>query len=388
MPFAVHQILISNEFGGLEEIALRLAVEVRKTTAARSEVWLPGEGKTWERAAAMKLSTNKVDAVGSLSKSWLRAGLSNGSFAFQLRKHPRGIAHIHTPFAYRALRHGLRWAGVRTVVHVHLEYGQEMLRWSLRNPPDAIITCATFLEQQVRNALPSHAQETQTIRAIPNSFDSNRFYPGDRQQAKRMLRTDPNCPVLLMLANLAPHKGQETTIRAVAELAKQGIKVQCWLAGAERSPGTNYEHSLRKLCQELDVIEHVNFLGFCTHTAELLRAADLLLLPSTCEGLPLTILEAQASGVPVLAAPTAGIPEVIQDGVTGCLIEATDHHAYANRIRHLLQDSQSYARIASKAREHCLQNHNWPQYWDRVRNVYDLVARECQSKPAIELPLH
>ncbi|MEZ6074777.1 MAG: hypothetical protein R3C56_03600 [Pirellulaceae bacterium] len=68
-----------------------------------------------------------------------------------------------------------------------------------RNPPDAIITCATFLEQQVRNALPSHAQETQTIRAIPNSFDSNRFYPGDRQQAKRMLRTDPNCPVLLML---------------------------------------------------------------------------------------------------------------------------------------------------------------------------------------------
>jgi glycosyltransferase involved in cell wall biosynthesis len=383
VSITVHQIMISNEFGGLEEIALRLAVEVEKETAARSQIWLPGEGRTWKRAAAMRLSTNSYDAPGSLSKSWWRASMSNGSFALQLRKHQPGIAHLHTPYAFRALRHGLRWAGVPTVVHVQLEYGQEMLRWAFEDPPDAIITCARFLEQQVRNALPVHARATQIIRAIPNSFDSSRFYPGDKRRAKQLVQAPADRPLLLMLANLAPHKGQETAIRAVAHLATQGIDVQCWLAGVERLPGTNYESRLRRLCQELNIAKQVRFIGFCSHPAELLRAADLMLLPSTCEGLPLTILEAQASGVPVLAAPTAGIPEAIEDGVTGCLIDATDYQAYANRIRHLLWDHETYALIAHNAREHCLQNHNWSQYWDQVRNVYDLVAKDCRSKLAV-----
>ena len=66
--------------------------------------------------------------------------------------------------------------------------------------------------------------------------------------------------------------------------------------------------------------------------SDLLRAADFFLLPSTHEGLPLSILEAQASGVPVLAAPTAGVPEVVTDGETGFLVPIRSSAALAEKI--------------------------------------------------------
>ena len=143
-------------------------------------------------------------------------------------------------------------------------------------------------------------------------------------------------PLVLMVANLAPHKGQETAIRAMAILKKAGINVACWLAGVERRGEGDYTTRLQELCNELGVADRIRFLGHREDVPDLLRAADIFLLPSTSEGLPLSVLEAQATKVPVLAAPTAGIPEVITDGETGFLIPAEDAVGYAQRIESLL----------------------------------------------------
>src|SRR5262249_48318367 len=152
--------------------------------------------------------------------------------------------------------------------------------------------------------------------AVPNTVDTARFFPGDRQEAKAKVGAPP-LPLVLMLANLAPHKGQETAVRAVAELKRRGIDVACWLAGEERGGGDAFTVRLRGLIAELGLADRVRLLGFRGDAPELLRAADFFLLPSTHEGLPLTVLEAQASKVPVLASATAGIPEAVQDGETG-----------------------------------------------------------------------
>ena len=87
--------------------------------------------------------------------------------------------------------------------------------------------------------------------------------------------------------------------------------------------------------------ECVRLLGQRDDANVLLRAADFFLLPSTNEGLPLSILEAQATKVPVLAAPTAGIPEIVRDAETGFLIPATDAPGYAHRIRVFARESRA-----------------------------------------------
>jgi glycosyltransferase involved in cell wall biosynthesis len=98
-------------------------------------------------------------------------------------------------------------------------------------------------------------------------------------------------------------------------------------------------------------------------------------LPSTSEGLPLTLLESQACKVPVIAAPTAGIPEIIVDGETGFLVPASDDAGYAARIELLLQQPVLYERIASAAAHYCRQNHSWDSYHTKISELYsDVLA--------------
>jgi len=178
-----------------------------------------------------------------------------------------------------------------------------------------IITCARFLVDQVRNALPDHLQRTQSIVAVPNAVDMDRFHPEDKDLAKQKVGAPRNIPLILLVANLAPHKGHkghETAIRAVAILKERGVNAWLWFAGIERGDSLEYTERLKTLCGELGVAGRVRFLGQRSDVPELLRAADFFLLPSTSVGLPLSILEAQASKVPVIAAPTAGIPEIIR----------------------------------------------------------------------------
>src|SRR5207249_10272590 len=121
------------------------------------------------------------------------------------------------------------------------------------------------------------------------------------------------------------------------------------LAGVERQSWGSYTTRLQTLCNDLGVVDRIHFLGQREDIPDLLRAADILILPSTNEGLPLSVLEAQATKVPVLAAPTAGIPEVIADGETGFLIAADDAAGYANRMEELLRYPDLRQRITEKA---------------------------------------
>jgi glycosyltransferase involved in cell wall biosynthesis len=173
-----------------------------------------------------------------------------------------------------------------------------------------------------------------------------------------------------MLANLAPHKGQEVAIRAIATLKAGGLDVALWLAGTERGGGQGYTHRLYSLACELGVAAQVRFLGHRDDAPDLLRAADLFLLPSTREGMPLSILEAQASKVPVLAAPTTGIPEIVTDGQTGFLIAPLDANAYADRMKLLLSHPDLARRITSCAYSQITSAHAANIYLQRILALY------------------
>jgi glycosyltransferase involved in cell wall biosynthesis len=220
---------------------------------------------------------------------------------------------------------------------------------------------------------------------VPNAVDTERFTPADdRQAARKKVGAPPATPLILMLANLSPHKGQETAVRAVAELKRQGVDVVCWLAGEERGGTSVFTEQLRRLIEELGVADRVQLLGFRRDAADLLRAADFFLLPSTCEGLPLTVLEAQATRVPVLAAPTAGIPEVVRDGETGFLLAAGDATGYAARLKALLDDPGLARRVAGQAFQHTTQHYNWRSYCTTIWDLYQelLLRRHARPSPS------
>jgi len=383
MDLSYHHVLDSAELGGAGLTALRLAKALRFRTP-RCRLWMPGDGPMRRMVQEAGLTSDEYPA-NLLSYGKLQSAVTNWKFGNTLRRHGPGIIHFHAVVHYGALQLGSRLSGLEQVVHVQLEEEQTGLRWAFRHPPDMIITCAKYLVDYVRRSLAEKYQERQRIVAVPNSVDANEFFPGDKEEAKRRMGTATGVPLILVLANLFPHKGQETAIRAVAELKKRGIDIACWLAGVEGGGGGAYTNKLRALIRELRVDERVRLLGYRDDAPELLRAADFFLLPSTREGLPISLLEAQASKVPVLAAPTAGIPEAVADGETGFLIAAENYVGYADCIQTLLTNRDLYQRVAENGYEQVRREYDWNIYCERIWGLYcELVAMSFfrAGKPA------
>lgn len=365
----VHQMLVSKELGGAGLIGIHLANFLR-TQRQEYCIWIPGEGAALNKIRQLGLKFNKYDDSCVFSASKIKVAIGNWKIWRTFNSYSPGIFHVYSPYHYKALQKGLKILGLKTVVHIQLQEEEEGLRWALKSPPDVILTCAHTLVEYVRHTLPERYQKHQRIISIPNAVDVERFYPGDKATAKQRVGAPNNIPLVLMVANLASHKGQETAIRATAILKRIGVDIGCWLAGVERQGAGDYTTRLHILCSELGVADRVRFLGHREDVPDLLRAADVFLLPSTSEGLPLSVLEAQATQVPVLAAPTAGIPEVITDGETGFLIPAEDAAGYAYRIKSLLSQPEVSHSIREEAYVRVIKEHNWQRYCKNIASIY------------------
>lgn len=375
--YSFHQVLNSHELGGAGLIALGLAKFIH-TQGSQCHIWVPADGAMRQKAEEAELP-HHLYSNSAASTQKIAAAVANGSFGYQLRRLGRGIVHVHSPAYYGALRVGLRIAGVSRVVHVHLEETGPGIGWAFKDPPEVIVTCARYMVDEVRQSLPESCRERQRIEAIPNAVDVETFFPSEKAAAKARLGAPLDRPLVIMLANLAPHKGQKTAIKTAALLKKQGIHIECWLAGQERQGGTSFTSELRALIAECGVQDRVKLLGYRDDSAELLRAADFFLLPSTHEGLPVSILEAQASEVPVLAAPTPGASEIIEDAATGFLIPHDRVEKYAEVVASLLANRDSHRRVAENAHAKVKRDFTWRGYCQKIWQLYgDLL--DAQKK--------
>ena len=378
--WSYHQFLISRELGGEGLIGLHVAEYLGRNKLS-SHVWVPGCGLAEREARRLGLAVSQYCIEAAQSRWRLHAAWGNWRVGRSLQRAGAGLVHVHGVLYYGMLRWGLKLSGLKRVVHVHIEEHPKGLRWAFCSPPELIITCARFLIDHVRVALPPERQDGQRIVAVPNAVDTDRFHPRNKAQAKNAVGA-PRIPLVLMLANLAPHKGQEVAVRTVALLKQRGIDLACWLAGVERGDEGAFTARLRSLIEELAVTDRVRILGQRSDAPELLRAADYFLLPSTHEGLPLSVLEAQASKVPVLAAPTAGIPEVVRDGETGFLIAADDAVGYADRLQTLLACPELSLRVAEAAHAQIVAGYNWPAYCRRIQELYQEVLNSDGVSPS------
>lgn len=158
---------------------------------------------------------------------------------------------------------------------------------------------------------------------------------------------------ILVPGSLLATKGQHTVIHAVRLLKKKyGInrKFKIWLAG-DKGVGdiSGYSQHLKSLVHDHGLDEEVEFLGWRDDIEELMRRADLVVLPTHTEGLPLAIQEAIFLRVPVVTTPVGGIPDLISDGVTGHLVGVEDEEALAFRIRQVISLPNECQRMAHRA---------------------------------------
>ena len=213
------------------------------------------------------------------------------------------------------------------------------------------------------------------ILVIPNAVDHRRFAPRD-DPALRLRYAHPDEKLVIHISNFRPVKRAEDVIRVFAKLNEAvGARLLMIGDGPERPRAI-------ELASALGVSGRVSFLGSFPRVEALLGVSDLFVLPSATESFGLAALEAMASGVPVVASRTGGIPEVVVSGEQGFLCEVGDTDAMAEAAIRLLSDEALHARMARAARERAMREFSEARIVPRYEEAYALALSRREASGA------
>lgn len=274
--------------------------------------------------------------------------------------------------------------GKPTVVHVHdcLPAGKaSSLALHAVSRTDALIANSAYTGATLgRYSAGAHI--------IHYAIDTSPFESGlDPETARARLGLRGDGPVLAVVAQITPWKAQDDAITIAARLRPSLPGLQLLLVGSAKFTGaaTRYDNlgylaDLERQVAELDLADLVHFLGQRDDVPAILKATDLLLLPSWEEPFGLAIIEAMAAEVPVAATDVGGPPEIVEDGRTGLLLPPRDPDAWAAAILPLLRDRDALYRMGTEGPESVRSRFGVNRHVEQIHDVYmTVLARRSLS---------
>lgn len=177
----------------------------------------------------------------------------------------------------------------------------------------------------------------------------------------------------ITIARLVEKKGVEYGIRAVAKLAKEFPQLEYQIVG-----DGCLKNELQRLIQELNITDKVKLLGWKQQQeiAELLAQAHIFMAPSVTskngdrEGIPVSLMEAMACGMPILSTMHSGIPELVEDGKSGFLVAERDADALAEKLKYLVQNPEIWREMGTAGRECVEKYYNIKRLNSQLVDIY------------------
>jgi len=187
-----------------------------------------------------------------------------------------------------------------------------------------------------------------------------------RENLRAVLGLPPHALLVGIIGRLHPQKGHRVLLEAATHVVARDWQVYFILIG-----DGPLRHSLEAIAREQGLAGRVHFLGTRHDIPQLLAAMDLFVLSSFWEGMPNAVLEAMATGLPVVATAVGGTPEVVVDGVTGLLVPPRDPVALAQAIERLLADPELRHRMGQAGRERVEQHFSVEQMVRKTEALYE-----------------
>lgn len=271
---------------------------------------------------------------------------------------PRAVVTHHIgPLLYGGL--AARLAGVPIIVHVEHDVWhyaranhRRLARLAALLVRPQVVAVSQTVAVAMRDLMPGVH-----VSVIPNAVDTDRFAPGDRMAARQRLGLPLEAPIIGVAGRLEEVKGQDVLLRAVAALP-QAVLV---LAG----DGTQAPE-LKQLAVSLGMAERVVFLGYRADMDTIYPAFDVVALPSRNEGLPLSILEAQACDIPVVASDVGSVHEAMCPNASR-LVPAGDVAALQAALSDLLAHPPTV-----KPRAFVLEHFSWAKTVAAYQRILDV----------------
>lgn len=267
------------------------------------------------------------------------------------------ITHVHAHFATHSLLaayivHHLSGIPYSVTAHAHDIYvNRTMLEQKLKDTA-FIVTISDYNRRLLSDLY--GAEIANKIEVIHCGIDPNFFKPRDTFESKGYFK-------MVCVGSLSEYKGQRYLVEACRQLKAKGIQFQCWLIG----DGDQYAE-IQQLVIDSGLESEVELLGRQPRqfVSDALAEADVMVLPSVVtktgkkEGIPVALMEALATEIPVVTTQISGIPELVIDGVTGWLVPERDADALTQALVEVYENPTLAKQIAQQGREKVLREFN------------------------------
>jgi len=360
-------VVISLDVGGMERVLTRVA---RELVPRGFDVWVCGI----ERRGKLADTFVAPDHVVSLEKPAGRSFRAIWRLHQLIRRIRPDVVHTHNlgPLIYGVAATG--FGRFRPILH-----GQHCQLFCPDLPPPRLAIRRFLYRACWRVHTVSRESLSELIRLgfprerlvpVVNGVDTTAFAPGDRLAARRQLGVPEQGRYAAIVARFEQRKRHGLLIEGVAKLVAQGKDLRLLIAGDGPT-----RSDLEGLAQSGGVGERVHFLGFRDDVATVCQAADVVVLPSTGEGLSNAILEAMACGTPALCHAACGCAEAIDDGVDGWVRSIDSAESMADALGAVMQSADALQAAGLAARRKVLEHFDFRDTVKGYERLYrDLVA--------------
>lgn len=362
-PARILQALTKSEFGGTELMVLQLVQGLDRAHFASEVSFLDGCGPITNRVQETGIPVHDLSGPGGLLGTMRRflSLLHRSRFhlvhLYGFRMSLLGRIAARFIFPRPVVVHGIRGlhvtegegvAGPRTKIALAVErLGAPLVDSYIANSQGAM----TFLSTQ---RVPK-----EKFIVIPNGLDL-------RTWSSSLTRPISITPTIICVANFRPRKRHGDLIESIGILLRQGVQVHCQLVG-----DGDTRHEVEVLVRQRQLTEVVEFTGSRSprEVQVLLSSADIFVLPSLWEGMPGSVMEAMAAGLPVVGTNVAGIQELVVDGSTGYLVPVKDPPILAQQLRQLIENPIQRMQMGNRGRQ-------------RIQEKFSLAAMIRQHQDA------
>lgn len=248
-------------------------------------------------------------------------------------------------------------------------------RWTHRHLAHTLSDAIIAVSQACRQRLLAEGVDEHLLHLVYHGVDAEPYLQASPVPWRQRLGLSPEQKVIVTVARLAPVKGLQHAVAAAALLQRQAVPFT-WLFVGQGPQAA----SLQEQAAALGLgPQQVRWLGYQEDIPGLLAAADIAVVPSLQEALGLVVLEAMAAGLPVVASRVGGIPELVLEGQTGCLVPPAAPKALAQALAQLLQDETTAGAMGRRGRQRVMQQFTIAGMWQQTDAIYRQVLqrRRC-----------
>lgn len=325
--------------------------------------------------------TGKLKPLYSLKKPFFSSHLYypwyGARLALDLKKGGFDIVHVHNFTQFIPVIRALN-PGIKIVLHMHSEWLSQLDNRTMKERvkhADMVLSCSEYITARTRSAFPDAAYKCRTLH---NGVDLSRF---NAEAAAKPAKGTKKKRKLICVGRITPDKGLHVVIDAFGALASRYPDLELCHIGQERItppeflielsddpivkplkafyPGSYQEKVMKRLAPALS--SRVNLAGHVNHSEIVSKylEAEIFINSSYQEPFGMPVAEAMACGLPVIAARTGGIPEIVENGLSGLLVEPGDAGALAAAVTKLLENNALRGSLARAGRERVRERFNW-----------------------------